>query len=64
EGDRYLHLADFGSYAAAQRRAEAEYADADRWTTKALRNVARMGPFSSDRSVSEYAREIWGLKVP
>jgi starch phosphorylase len=62
QGDFYLHLADFASYAEAQRRAEAEYADRALWARKAILNVARVGRFSSDRTVSEYAREIWGVK--
>jgi starch phosphorylase len=62
EGDFYLHLADFASYSEAQRRAEAEYADRALWARKAILNVARMGRFSSDRTVSEYAREIWGVE--
>jgi starch phosphorylase len=60
-GDRYLHLADFASYAEAQRSAEAQYGDRASWVRKAILNVARMGPFSSDRTVTEYAREIWNV---
>jgi starch phosphorylase len=62
EGDRYLHLADFASYAEAQRRAESQYVDQGLWARKAILNVARMGRFSSDRTVAEYARDIWDVR--
>jgi len=62
EGDRYLHVADFASYAEAQRRAESEYTDHGPWARKAILNVARMGRFSSDRTVAEYARDIWDVR--
>jgi starch phosphorylase len=62
EGDRYLHLADFASYAEAQRRAESEYTNHGLWARKAILNVARMGRFSSDRTVAEYARDIWDVR--
>jgi starch phosphorylase len=60
-GDPYFHLADFGSYWDAQRRAEADFSDPDSWDRMAVLNVARMGPFSSDRAIREYAKEIWQL---
>jgi glycogen phosphorylase len=60
EGDPYFHLADFPSYLDAQRRAEQDYLDPRLWAQKAILNVARMGKFSSDRTIAEYAREIWG----
>ena len=60
--DRYYHLADFPSYLEAQRRASETFADVAAWTRKAMLNVARMGKFSSDRSVREYAQEIWHIK--
>jgi starch phosphorylase len=59
-GDHYLHLADLTAYARAQARVAALYADREGWARKALLNVACSGRFSSDRTVAEYARDIWG----
>jgi starch phosphorylase len=59
-GDHYLLSADFPLYMAAQERVDQTYRDPEDWTRKAILNVARMGKFSSDRTVAEYAREIWG----
>jgi starch phosphorylase len=61
-GDPYFHLADFRSYAEAQQRAADLFRDRTAWARKAALNVARMGRFSSDRSIREYAREIWNLQ--
>ncbi|MCP4897474.1 MAG: glycogen/starch/alpha-glucan phosphorylase, partial [bacterium] len=61
-GDRYLHLAGFRPYLEAQARAERMYRDSTAWTVAAIRNVAAMGYFSSDRSIQEYASQIWDLK--
>ncbi len=61
-GDTYFHLADFRSYAKAQQRAADLFGDHMAWARKAALNVARMGHFSSDRSIREYANEIWNLK--
>jgi starch phosphorylase len=58
-GDHYLLLADYAHYIAAQERVDAAYLQPERWTEMALRNVAAMGPFSSDRTIGQYAREIW-----
>jgi glycogen phosphorylase len=58
-GDHYMHLADLTSYCQAQDRLGALYADASGWARKAILNVASSGKFSSDRSISEYASEIW-----
>ncbi|MDX2029023.1 MAG: glycogen/starch/alpha-glucan phosphorylase [Blastocatellia bacterium] len=60
--DEYFHLADLPSYLAAQQRAEQEFRDPAVWAPKAILNVARMGKFSSDRTIAQYADEIWGLK--
>jgi starch phosphorylase len=60
-GDRYLVLADFRSYARAHAVLEQTYADEAAWTRKSILNVARMGFFSSDRTVRGYARDIWGV---
>jgi starch phosphorylase len=60
--DPYFHLADFDAYAAAQESVAEQWTDAAGWTRKAVLNVARMGKFSSDRTIREYAREIWHLE--
>jgi starch phosphorylase len=58
-GDYFMNLADLSSYASAQAKAGALYADAHSWAAKAILNVACSGKFSSDRTISEYASEIW-----
>jgi glycogen phosphorylase len=63
EGDHYLHIADFASYVEAQDLVSQTFADTSLWSAKAILNVARMGKFSSDRSIEEYAREIWGIQA-
>jgi len=60
--DRYYHLADLPSYLEAQRLASETFADVPTWTKKAILNVARMGKFSSDRAIREYAQDIWHIK--
>ena len=60
--DHYMHLADLQSYLEADDRLRALYADPDQWTQKAILNVAGSGKFSSDRTISEYAGEIWKVK--
>ncbi len=62
QGDSYFHLADFMSYKKAHAKAGKEYKNSSLWAQKAILNVARMGKFSSDRAVSQYAREIWNIK--
>ncbi len=57
--DRFMALADFESYVAAQDRVEARYADPALWTRSAILNVARTGFFSSDRSMRDYIKQIW-----
>ena len=61
--DRYLLTADFPAYLAAQERVETLYRNPDEWARRAILNVARMGKFSSDRTVAEYASDIWGVGV-
>ena len=58
-GDRYMHLADLTSYIQAQERLGALYRDPGAWAQKAILNVASSGKFSSDRTIHEYATEIW-----
>jgi starch phosphorylase len=60
-GDAYMLLADFDSYLAAQARVDALYREPHAWAAKAIANVAGMGFFSSDRTIGEYARGVWGL---
>lgn len=57
--DRFMVLADYSSYIAAQARVDAAYADTDGWTRSAILNVARCGFFSSDRSMRDYIDRIW-----
>jgi starch phosphorylase len=61
--DGYMHLADLRSYAREQERVSALYRDPHSWARKAILNVARMGRFSSDRTVREYAEGIWRLSA-
>ncbi|MDP9964154.1 glycogen phosphorylase [Variovorax beijingensis] len=61
-GDHYLLLADYASYVAKQAEVDALYRDPDAWTRMAILNVAGMGAFSSDRTIAQYAHEIWHTK--
>ena len=61
-GDYYRHLADLTSYAETQTRVAALYEDPAAWAGKAILNVASSGRFSSDRTIAEYAAEIWNTK--
>jgi len=64
QGDQYMHLADLQSYCDAQNNATTLYKDhRDEWDRKALINIASSGKFSSDRTISQYAKEIWDLKA-
>jgi glycogen phosphorylase len=60
--DPYFLLADFAAYVDRQRDVDAVYRDPARWAGMSIGNVAGMGKFSTDRTISEYAREIWGVK--
>ncbi len=61
-GDEYLLLADLESYANAQKKIDEAYRDKKRWAKMALLNIARIGKFSSDRSIMDYANGIWNVK--
>ena len=63
ENDPYLLLLDLESYLQCQQLVGEVYADRATWTRRSILNVARMGKFSSDRTIKEYAEEIWGVKV-
>jgi starch phosphorylase len=60
-GDEYMVLADYEDYINCQERVGNLYADKHEWTKKSILNVANMGRFSSDRTIMEYAKEIWGI---
>jgi starch phosphorylase len=60
-GDRYFHIADFPAYVETQQLIDTEYLNEEVWWRKAILNVARIGKFSSDRTVLEYARDIWHI---
>jgi starch phosphorylase len=60
-GDKYYHIADFPSYAEIQNEISETFLKEDIWCRKAILNVARIGKFSSDRTVLEYARDIWHI---
>jgi starch phosphorylase len=60
-GDRYYHIADFPSYIETQKQVADEYRQDDIWYRKSILNVARIGKFSSDRTIMEYARDIWHI---
>jgi starch phosphorylase len=62
-GDYYMHLADLTAYAQAQAAVGAAYQDPDGWTRKAIINVGSSGKFSSDRTIAEYAADIWKVKA-
>jgi starch phosphorylase len=59
--DWFMVAADFESYSAAQRDVDARWLDTAGWQAAAIRNIANVGWFSSDRTISEYAKDIWGV---
>jgi starch phosphorylase len=61
-GDHFLVAADFAAYAAAQREIDQIWQDQESWQRKAVLNTARVGWFSSDRTVRDYAEEIWRVR--
>ena len=61
-GDHYMLLADYESYVATQLRVDDLYRQPDQWCARAIANVAGMGVFSSDRTIREYANQIWGIQ--
>ena len=60
--DNYMCLADFESYVAAQEKVAETYQDKEKWGQMSLVNTANAGIFSADRSVEEYAKDIWNIK--
>jgi starch phosphorylase len=60
-GDPFLVMADYDSYAAAQAEVDKAYRNQPRWQKMAIHNTARMGKFSSDRTILEYAKKVWNL---
>jgi starch phosphorylase len=62
-GDPYMVLADFQPFCDIQEEIGKAYLDSDAWIRKSIINVSRMGKFSSDRSIKEYADNIWNIPV-
>jgi starch phosphorylase len=60
--DEYLLLADYQSYVDCQEKVAEAFRDQEGWTRMSILNTARMGKFSSDRSIREYCEKIWGIK--
>ena len=60
--DEYFVLEDYADYARAQQEVDKAYKNKEKWAKKAIINVAKSGKFSSDRTIQQYADEIWNLK--
>ncbi|TIS10728.1 MAG: glycogen/starch/alpha-glucan phosphorylase, partial [Mesorhizobium sp.] len=63
QSDWFMVAADFDSYAACQREVDDLWRNSPDWYSRAIRNVARVGWFSSDRTIRQYAKEIWNVPV-
>ena len=63
EHDWFMVATDFDAYAAAQREIDALWSEPTAWWRKAILNTARMGWFSSDRTIRQYAQDIWGISL-
>ncbi|HPS45033.1 MAG TPA: glycogen/starch/alpha-glucan family phosphorylase, partial [Treponemataceae bacterium] len=61
-GDQYMLLADYEDYVACQKRVSETFRDRDRWARMSILNTANMGKFSTDRTIQEYAKDIWEIK--
>jgi starch phosphorylase len=62
EGDMFMLCADYEAYAACQEEVSRTFMEKDKWTRMCIINAAQMGKFSSDRTIREYAEEIWGIE--
>ncbi|MFH2138723.1 MAG: glycogen/starch/alpha-glucan phosphorylase [Candidatus Omnitrophota bacterium] len=63
DSDPFFICADFDAYCATQDEVSSVYADKEEWTKRSIINVAKSGKFSSDRTIKEYAKEIWGIEA-
>ena len=59
--DRYMALADYADYCNAQKKAQALYNDSKKWNQMSLTNIAKSGIFAADRSIDDYAKNIWHI---
>ncbi|HPI26777.1 MAG TPA: glycogen/starch/alpha-glucan phosphorylase, partial [Candidatus Cloacimonadota bacterium] len=62
DGDTYMHMADFRAFVEASDAVDKLYLNKEEWVKKAIINIARIGKFSSDRAIMEYAEDIWKVK--